>query len=100
MPPDTAADAGDLVTLRLEFGLRAELASLADRDHKSMEDLLRELARAHVAAERRRAFEAEARRQCQDKPHQLAERAKDAASDEAEVLRWIERVADTDGWEA
>ena len=96
MPSDSAADAGDLVTLRLESGLRAELASLADRDHTSMEDLLRELARAHVAAERRRAFEAEARRQCQE----LAERAEDAASAEAEVLRWIERVADTDGWEA
>jgi hypothetical protein len=40
------------------------------------------------------AFAIEAQRQSRV----LAERAADPSSDEVEVMRWIEDVADTDGW--
>ena len=96
MPPDTVVHTGELVAFRLDSDVKAELEQLAEQGHQSLEDLLRDLARAHVAAERRRAFAAEARRQCLE----AAKAARDPQSDEAEVMRWIEEVADTAGWEA
>ena len=52
--------------------------------------------RAYVEQRRERSFAAEARRQSR----LLAERAADPASDEAEVMRWMEDVSDTEGWTA
>jgi len=85
---------GDTVTFRLDPELKAELTRLAEQDHKSLGELLRELAGERVERERRRVFEAEARRQSL----LIAERAGDPNSDEAEVMRWIEGVADTEAW--
>lgn len=58
--------------------------------------VLRGFMRAYVERQRERAFAAETRRQSR----LLAERAADPGSDEAEVMRWIEDVSDTDGWTA
>ncbi len=85
---------GGTVTFRLDPELKAELTNLAERDHKSLGELLRELAGERVERERRRMFEAEARRQSL----LIAARANDPNSDEAEVMRWIEGVADTQAW--
>ncbi len=85
---------GDTVTFRLDPRLKAELTRLAEQDHKSLGELLRELAAEHVEREHRRVFEAEAGRQSL----LIAARADDPDSDEAEVMRWIEDVADIDAW--
>ena len=50
--------------------------------------------RAYVKQRERRVFEAEARRQSAA----VAGRARDPASDEAEVMRWIEGAADDEAW--
>ncbi|WP_457832468.1 antitoxin MazE-like protein [Staphylococcus aureus] len=52
--------------------------------------------RAYVERRRERAFAAEARRQSRV----LAAAASDPNGEEAEIMRWIEQVADTDGWKA
>jgi len=83
----------DTVTFRIDPELKEELIKLADQDHKSLGELMRELARDEVAQAERRAFEAEARRQCRE-----IAAAYDADNDEAEVTRWTEEVADTEGW--
>ena len=85
---------GDTVTFRLDPVLKAELTRLAEQDHKSLGELLRQLAGEHVERERRRTFEAEARRQSL----LIAAHAGDPNSDEAEMMRWIEAVADTEAW--
>ncbi len=90
------ASAADTVTFRLDPALKAELTGLAEQEHKSLGELLRELARDRVEREHRLAFEAEARRQSL----LIAKRARDPGSDEAEVMRWIEETADRAGWEA
>lgn len=95
MPSSDPLRNGESVTFRIDAALKAELTRLAEKDHKSLGELLRELARDRVANERRQAFEAEARRQSM----LIAERARDPASGDAEVMRWIAGVADRDGWE-
>jgi hypothetical protein len=49
-------------------------------------ELMRDLVRRHVAGREHRAFEIEARRQSLS----IAQRARDPASDEAQVMREIE----------
>lgn len=83
----------DTVTFRIDPELKEELIKLADQDQKSLGELMRELARDRVAQAERRAFEAEARRQCRE-----IAAACEADSDEAEVTHWSEAVADTEGW--
>jgi predicted transcriptional regulator len=96
MPDSAAVHHGESVTFRIDPALKAELARVAEQDRKSLGELLRELVRDRVAQERRRAFEAEARRQSL----LIAERARDPNSDEAEVTRWIAEVTDPEGWGA
>lgn len=86
MPHANTAHKGESVTFRIEPDLKAELTKVAERDQKTLGELLRELARERVALEHHRAFEAEARRQSLA----IAERAKDPNSDEAQVLRELE----------
>jgi predicted transcriptional regulator len=85
---------GETVTFRLDPNLKAELTKLAEQDQKSLGELLRELAAERVQRVHRRAFAAEARRQSL----LIAARAEDPNSDEAEVMRWIEAVADSEAW--
>ena len=62
--PDTTIDA---TTATLTFGLpqelKTELTAIADKEARPVEALLRELIRDRINLERRREFEAEARRQ-------------------------------------
>ena len=95
MARPTAIQRGDTVSFHLDPALKVELAKLARQDRKSLGELLRELVRDRVRLERRRKFEAEARRQSLE----IAERSRDPDSDEAEVMRFIEGAADTEGWQ-
>ncbi|MFC0269480.1 hypothetical protein [Kushneria aurantia] len=84
--PSVTTPKGDTVTFRIDPGLKAELADIADRHHQSLGELLRNLARDRIAEEHRRAFEAEARRQSLE----AAAAARDPQSDEHAVMRDLE----------
>jgi predicted transcriptional regulator len=86
MPRTTADPMPDTLTFRLPPALKADLAALAEKEEKAVGELLRELIRERIEHERRREFEAEARRQC------LAANAaaEDPNSDEAAVQRELD----------
>jgi predicted transcriptional regulator len=81
---------------RIDPKLKAELQTATEAEDKPAAQVLRDFMRAYVERQRARTFAAAARRQSR----LLAERAADPGSDEAEVMRWIEDMADTDGWTA
>ncbi len=81
---------------RVDPKLKAEFQTATEAEDKPAAQVLRDFMRAYVERQQARAFAAEARRQSRA----LAGRAADASSDEAEVMRWIEDLADTDGWRA
>ena len=93
MSDASALQRGDSVTFRLDPSLKTELAGLAERQHKSLGELLREMARERVERERRVAFEAEARRQCLE----AAAVARDTSTDEHRVMRELEADLDEFG---
>jgi len=76
----------ETVTFRIDAALKDELAGIAEEEAKPVGELLRELVREHIKQRRRRAFEAEARRQCE----LLNAAAEDPNSDEAQVMREID----------
>ena len=67
---------------RIDPKLKAEFQTATEAEDKPAAQVLRDFMRAYVEQQRERAFMAE------------------ASSDEAEVMRWIEDVADTGGWTA
>jgi hypothetical protein len=81
---------------RIDPKLKAEFQTATEAEDKPAAQVLRDFMRAYVEQQQERAFAAEARRQSR----LLAERAGDPASDEAEVMRWIEDVSDIQGWTA
>ncbi len=81
---------------RIDPKLKAEFQTATEAEDKPAAQVLRDFMRAYVERQRERAFTAEARRQSR----QLGEGAADPSSDEAEVMRWIDDVSDTDGWTA
>ncbi len=96
MPRQTQHPKEESFNFRIDPKLKAEFQTAAEADDKPAAQVLREFMRAYVERQRERAFAAEARRQSRA----VAEHAANPASDEAEVMRWIEDVADTDGWTA
>jgi hypothetical protein len=76
----------ETVTFRIDPALKDEFAEIAEAEAKPVGELLRELVRERVKQQRRRAFEAEARRQSL----KIAAAAQDPNSDEAAVLREME----------
>src|SRR4051794_19826434 len=86
MPPTEADAIAEIVTLRLPPELRTEFSAIAEKEAKSVEELLRELIRERIKLERRREFEAEARRQCLE----ANAAAQDPNSDEAAVMRELD----------
>ncbi len=74
---------------RVEPELKAAFVEAAAADDRPAGQVLRDFMRRYVAARRTRDFTAEAERQS---------RLVAASPDEAEVLRWIEDVSDTQGW--
>jgi hypothetical protein len=81
---------------RVDTNLKADFQRATEAEDKPAAQVLRDFMRAYVERQRERAFAVEARRQSRV----LAERAADPGSDEAEVMRWMEDVSDTDGWTA
>ncbi len=81
---------------RLDPKLKADFQTATEADDKPAAQVLRDFMRAYVERQRERALAAEARRQSQ----LLAKHATDPNRDEAEVMRWIDSVSDTEGWTA
>lgn len=86
MAATTTGTKVEMVTVRLDPALKAELAEVAKRESKAMGELLRELIRERVARRKRQDFEAEAHRQSL----QAAAAARDPNSDEARVMHELE----------
>lgn len=76
----------DTLSFRIAPALKADLAAIAEKEEKPIGQVLRELIRERIERERRREFEAEARRQSLE----LAAAARDPNSDEAEILRELD----------
>lgn len=89
MPRTTREAKAETVTFRIDPALKVGLAEVAEQEAKPVGELLRELVRERIERQRRRAFEAEARRQSAI----IAAAAADPDSDEAELMRWIEGAA-------
>ncbi len=86
MARTTPAPKIETLTFRIEPALKAALARIAGEERKPIGELLRELVRERVERKRRRAFEAEARRQSRD----AAAAAGRPGSDEAAVMRELD----------
>jgi hypothetical protein len=81
---------------RVDPALKAAFTAAVAEEDKPAGQVLRDFMRGYVERRRERAALAEARRQSR----LITEHAADPASDEAEVMRWIEDVSDTEGWTA
>jgi hypothetical protein len=77
---------------RVEPELKAAFTAATADEDKPAGQVLREFMRGYVERRRDEAFRKEAKRQSQV----LARRATDPASDEAQVMRWIDDVSDTE----
>jgi hypothetical protein len=86
MPRTSTALKADILTFRIDPALKIELTKIAGQEDKPVGALLRELVQERVDRKRRRAFEAEARRQSLE----CAAAARDPNSDEAAVMRELE----------
>lgn len=86
----------DSFNFRVDPALKAAFTAAAAAEDKPAGQVLRDFMRVYVERGRDRALSAQARRHARI----LADRAADPASDEAEVMRWMEEVADTEGWTA
>ena len=81
---------------RLDPALKAAFTEAAEAEHKAVAELLRDFMRSYVEEKRRRAFEAEARRQSLA----IAARARDPKSDEHGAMRDLEAELDRDAFSA
>lgn len=86
----------ETVNFRVEPELKAAFTLAAAKADKPAGQVLRDFMRAYVERSEDRALTAEARRQSR----LIAAAATDPASDEAEVMRWIDDVSDRQGWTA
>src|ERR1700712_2151771 len=81
---------------RVDPKLKAAFTAATADEDKPAGQVLRDFMRRYVEHRRQRAFELEARQQSR----LIAERGADPASDEAEIMRWIDNVSDAEGWTA
>ena len=86
MPRTSTDSKADSLSFRIPPALKADLLAIAEKEAKPVGELLRELIRERVMQDRRRAFEAEARRQSL----KAAVLAQAAGSDEAAVMRELD----------
>jgi len=96
MPRQSQHPKEESFNFRIDPKLKAAFQTATEAEDKPAAQVLRDFMRTYVERQRERAFVAEAKRQSR----MLAERSSDPRSDEAEVMHWIEDVADTDGWTA
>jgi hypothetical protein len=96
MPRTTTDPKADSLTFRIPAALKADFAAIAEKEAKPVGELLRELIRDRIKQERRREFEAEARRQCE----LINAAAQDPNSDEAAIMRELDAHLDSlaDEW--
>jgi len=79
----------ETLNLRVDPALKADFMAASEEEKKPVAEVLRELMRGYITRAKQRKFVAEARRQS---------RIIAASKDDADVLRWIERETDTEGW--
>ena len=96
MPRTGAHPKVESFNFRVDPELKAAFTAAVAAEDKPAGQVLRDFMRSYVERRGEQALAAEARRQSR----LLAERAADPGSDEAEVMRWIEEVSDTEGWTA
>jgi len=96
MPQTSTRPKVESFNFRVDPELKAAFTAAVAEEDKPAGQVLRDFMRGYVARRRERTALAEARRQSR----LITERAADPASDEAEVMRWIEDVSDTEGWTA
>ncbi len=96
MPRASTRPKVESFNFRVDPELKAAFTAATTEEDKPAGQVLRDFMRAYVERRRERAIAAEARRQSR----LIAESAADPTSDEAEVMRWIEDVSDTEGWSA
>jgi hypothetical protein len=81
-------------TFRLEPEMKAALTQAAAAEDRQPGELLRDLLRRYIADKERKAFEAEARRQCLA----INALAQNPASDEAAVMAELDALLEVDGF--
>ncbi len=96
MPRQSQHPKEESFNFRIDPKLKAAFQSATEAEDKPAAQVLRDFMRAYVERQRERAFAAEAKRQSR----MIAKRAAGPGNDEAEVMLWIEDVADTGGWTA
>jgi len=96
MPRTSTRPKVESFNFRVDPALKAAFTAAVAEEDKPAGQVLRDFMRGYVERRRERTVLAEARRQSR----LITEHAADPASDEAEVMRWIEDVSDTEGWTA
>ena len=96
MPRTSARPKVESFNFRVDPELKAAFTAATAEEDKPAGQVLRDFMRGYVERRRERAVTTEARRQSRF----VATRAADPGSDEAEVMRWIDDVSDTEGWTA
>ena len=96
MPRHSHHPKEDSFNFRIDSRLKAGFQTATEAEDKPATQVLRDFMRDYVRRQRERAYLAEARRQSR----LIAERDADPQGDEAEIMRWAESVADTEGWTA
>jgi predicted transcriptional regulator len=76
-------------TFRIDAGLKKQFQNAADKENKTVAQVLRDFMLAYVDRRKRREFEVEARRQSA----LIAN-----SSEEDRIMDWISDVTDREGW--
>lgn len=92
MPRATQHPKAETFNFRIDPALKTAFTQATEAEDKPAAQVLRDFMRAYVERQRRKAFEAEARRQSLT----IAERARDPQSDEARSLMELEALLDED----
>jgi predicted transcriptional regulator len=92
MPVAERKSAAETLTLRLARELKEEFVSVAQSENRPASEVLRDLMAEYVKREKRRKFEAEARRQSALLASSFVE------SDEKELMLWFEGTWSMEDW--
>lgn len=92
MPRATQHPKAETFNFRIDPALKTAFTQATEAEDKPAAQVLRDFMRAYVERQRRKAFEAEARRQSLA----IAERARDPQSDEARSLMELDALFDED----
>ena len=96
MPRTSTRPKVESFNFRVDPELKAAFAAATAEEDRPAGQVLRDFMRGYVARRQEHAFSAEAKRQSL----LVAQLAAVSDSEEAEVMRWMEDVSDTEGWTA